>query len=92
VGTQGSAVRRRRDIPLRQIARWEVRTYRRILEYGGWGIRYALTGGGWAYNISGNRGVQLVFTGGKRLLIGAQHSEELATALEQASAQKADAD
>ncbi len=81
---------RRRDIPLSEIARWEVRTYRPIREYGGWGIRYSLTGAGWAYNVSGNRGVQLGFTDGGRLLLGSQHPEELAAALERARSQAAD--
>jgi hypothetical protein len=72
----------RKDIPLEEIARWEARTYRPILEYGGWGIRCSWKG--MAYNVSGNRGVQLEFTNGKRLLIGSQHPEELATAISRA--------
>jgi hypothetical protein len=40
------------------------------MEYGGWGIKYGKMGK--AYNVSGNRGVQLEFTDGKRLLIGSQ--------------------
>jgi hypothetical protein len=81
---------RRRDIPLREIARWQVRTYRPIREYGGWGLRHSLTGRGWAYNVRGNRGVQLEFTDGRRLLLGSQHPEELAAALDRASAQAGD--
>jgi hypothetical protein len=72
----------KRDIPLEEIARWEARTYRPILEYGGWGIRCGWKG--MAYNVSGNRGVQLEFTNGKRLLIGSQRPEELAAAISQA--------
>lgn len=56
------------------------RTYRPILEYGGWGIRCGWRGGK-AYNVSGNQGVQLVFKDGKRLLIGSQKAEELADAI-----------
>ncbi|MHC4911405.1 MAG: DUF6141 family protein [Planctomycetota bacterium] len=56
------------------------RTYRPILEYGGWGIRCGWRGGR-AYNVSGNQGVQLVLKDGKRLLIGSQRAEELAEAL-----------
>ena len=58
---------------------YEVRTYRPIRDYGGWGIRYGL--GGKAYNVSGNRGVQLHLSSGRRLLIGSQRPEELANAL-----------
>lgn len=56
------------------------RTYRPILEYGGWGIRCGWRGGR-AYNVSGNQGVQLVLKDGKRLLIGSQRAEELADAI-----------
>ena len=35
------------------------RTYKPIREYGGWGIRCSFTGKGKAYNVSGNKGVQL---------------------------------
>ena len=37
-----------------------------------------------AYNVSGNRGVQPVFSNGKRLLIGSQRPDELAAAISQA--------
>jgi hypothetical protein len=56
------------------------RTYRPIREYGGWGIRCSF-GKGKAYNVSGNKGVQLVFKSGKRLLIGSQRDEELEEAI-----------
>jgi hypothetical protein len=50
-------------IPFRDINRCEVRTYRPIREYGGWGIRYGRNGK--AYNVSGDRGVQLEFIKGR---------------------------
>jgi hypothetical protein len=53
--------------------------YRPILEYGGWGIRCSRKGR--AYNVSGNKGVQLVFQDGKRLLIGSQRPNELEKAI-----------
>lgn len=60
----------------------EACSYRPILDYGGWGIRFGA--GGKAYNVSGNRGLQLTFGGGRRggVLIGSQRPEELATAVE----------
>lgn len=70
--------------PIDQIERWEARTYRPIREYGGWGLRWGWTSGK-AYNVSGNRGVQLVLEGGKKLLIGSQRADELALALDRAS-------
>jgi len=54
--------------------------YRPIREYGGWGIRYGAKGK--AYNVSGNKGVQLVLGSGKRLLIGSQRAQELAEAID----------
>jgi hypothetical protein len=70
---------RSRIIPLSEIRHHEARTYRPIREYGGWGIRWGR--GGRAYNVSGDRGVQLEFQNGKRLLIGSQRAEELAEAI-----------
>ena len=62
------------------LSEYYARTYRPIWEYGGWGIRYSF-GKGKAYNVSGNKGVQLVFKSGKRLLIGSQRAEELEEAI-----------
>lgn len=55
-------------------------TYKPIRDYGGWGIRYGLKGKK-AYNLKGNRGLQLVFKSGKKLLIGSQKPNELANAI-----------
>jgi hypothetical protein len=57
------------------------RRYKPIREYGGWGIRCGLSGRGRAYNVSGNKGVQLVFKGGRKLLIGSQKAEKLQEAI-----------
>lgn len=67
-----------------EIESFEARTYRPILEYGGWGIRFSSAGR--AYNVSGNKGLQLAFRGarGERVLIGSQRPEELAMAVESA--------
>lgn len=73
-----------KDIALNDIAQYEARIYRPILEYGGWGLRYSWRGT--AYNVSGNRGVQLVLANGKRILIGSQVPEELAEAIARAKA------
>ena len=69
-----------RKIAWEDLARYEVRTYRPLRDYGGWGIRYGSQGK--AYNVRGNRGVQLHLSNGKRLLIGSQRPEELAEALD----------
>lgn len=70
----------RKQWTLDQISSCEARTYRPVAEYGGWGIRYGF-GHGWAYNVKGNRGVQLVLTDGTKVLIGSQRPEELEAAI-----------
>lgn len=54
-----------------------VRTYSPIKEYGGWGLRLG------AYNISGNKGLQLELKDGGKLLIGTNKTEELEALLTQ---------
>ncbi len=63
------------------IEEYRGQTYRPIREYGGWGVRKGLFGRGRAFNVSGNRGVQLVFTDGRRFLIGSRRADELARAI-----------
>lgn len=74
---------RRRTIPFRQIRRAYARIYNPIREYGGWGIRMEFDRRGWAYNVSGNEGVQLELDGDERLLIGSQRAEELARTIQE---------
>jgi hypothetical protein len=62
------------------LSEYYARKYKPLLEYGGWGIRYSFRKGK-AYNVSGNKGLQLVFKSGKRLLIGSQRAEELEEAI-----------
>ncbi len=58
-----------------EIERAYVRNYNAMWEYGGWGLRWWLSG--WAYNVSGNMGLQLELKDGRKLLIGTQKPEEL---------------
>lgn len=67
-------------IPLEELKRLEVITYKPIRDYGGYGIRYGFRNG-WAYNVIGDRGVKLYFAKGAPLLIGSQRPEELAQAI-----------
>jgi hypothetical protein len=71
----------RQTLRFEEIVSCAVRTYRPLREYGGWGVRYGRTGK--AYNVSGNRGVQLKLSSGKGLLIGSQRAEELAQAIQE---------
>ena len=70
----------RRTVLFGNIVSCEVRAYRPMREYGGWGVKYGRAGK--AYNVSGNRGVQLKLTSGKGLLLGSQRPEELAQAIQ----------
>lgn len=58
-----------------------VRQYSAITEYGGWGLRLGLFGKGTAYNVSGDKGIQLEFTNNKKLLIGTNKADELTAVL-----------
>jgi len=60
-----------------KLAKSYIRQYSPLSEYGGWGLRLGLFGKGTAFNVSGNKGLQLVFTNNKKLLIGTNKPEEL---------------
>jgi hypothetical protein len=61
------------------IERADVRQYRPLIEYGGWGLRGI--GKNRAFNATGNIGLQLVFKDGKKLLIGTQKPAEIEAVL-----------
>lgn len=74
--------RRMHRIGWDEIRTAEARAYNPIREYGGWGIRSAWRkGGGKAYNVYGDRGLQLELSDGKRILFGSQRADELASAV-----------
>lgn len=75
-------------IPYDRIARFYVRKYRAIREYGGWGIRFGP--GGKAYNVKGSLGLQLELSDGEKILIGSQQPERLASAIVAASGRQAE--
>lgn len=58
-----------------------VRQYSPLTEYGGWGLRLGLFGKGTAFNVSGDKGLQLEFTNNKKLLIGTNKPDELTETL-----------
>ena len=62
---------------------WTAKTYD-PMEYGGWGVRGFPGRYGWAYNVRGNRGVEVEFRNGHRLMLGSQRAEDLARAIEEA--------
>jgi hypothetical protein len=67
--------RKERFIKWDSVQRAYVRKYKPIKEYGGWGFRLGRSGT--AFNTSGNMGLQLELTDGKKLLLGTQKPEEL---------------
>jgi hypothetical protein len=69
----------------KEIESYMAREYKPIREYGGWGIRYSL--GGMAYNVYGNKGVQLILKSKKKVLVGTQKPEEFYLAIQKASKQ-----
>lgn len=79
VVVRGEPLSLERQIPFEEIRTCDARTYSALREYGGWGIRCGWNGK--AYNVSGNRGVQLQLASGEKLLIGSQKAEELAEAI-----------
>ncbi len=60
-----------------------VRTYKPITEFGGWGYRYSFGKNGKALNVKGNKGIQLVFKTGDKLLIGTQKEVAAAAVIQQ---------
>ncbi len=50
--------------------------YDPLTDYGGWGVRYSLTGNGWCYNVAGKSGIKLIKTNDKPFLIGTQKKDE----------------
>jgi hypothetical protein len=81
-------VNRPRNIPLTDIVSWEVREYRALADYGGYGIKYSLTKGHWCYTVSGNRGVLVRTSNGKEIMIGSQRADELAGILGELTGRK----
>lgn len=66
-----------------ELKKYYLRTYNPFAEFGGWGYRFGIFGKGTALNIAGNKGQQLEFVNGKKLLIGTQKPEEMLAAIKQ---------
>jgi hypothetical protein len=62
--------------------RWEditsisVIKYSPLYDYGGWGVKYSLSGNGWCYNVAGDYGIKILMINKKPFLIGTQQKEE----------------
>lgn len=71
-----------RIISKEEIQRFEIRKYNPIINYGGWGLKRSFKWGK-AYNVSGNIGLQLYLTNGKKVLFGTQRSQAINYAMEE---------
>ncbi|WP_405198096.1 hypothetical protein [Christiangramia sp. LLG6405-1] len=63
----------RRNYNWDEIKECYIRTYAPVSEYGGWGIKGF--GRAKAYNVSGNKGIQIITKNNERFLIGTEKSE-----------------
>lgn len=73
-----------KKISREEIDLFEVRQYKPIQEYGGWGFRQRsrrFRNSGLAYNVSGNLGLQLYLKNGKKILFGTQRKEAIGSAM-----------
>ena len=71
-----------RTISWSEIEKIYTREYSPIGEYGGWGYRGGfLRKGSVAYNVKGNKGIQLELKSGKKILIGTQKQSEANTVI-----------
>ena len=78
-------VRKERLIKKEQIAGYDVREYHPLKEHGGWGLRksaiYRMADKGITYKITGNVGLKLYLTDGRRLLLGTLRPEAMKRAM-----------
>jgi len=68
-----------RRIAFADIVGLEVKRYRPLIDYGGWGVR--LGPAGWAYTTGGDVGVKMRLRKGLPVLIGTRHPSELEAAI-----------
>ncbi len=73
----------KKAVRISEIGSFGATDYKAVREYGGWGIKHGKDGR-WAYSVSGNRGVFIDLTDGRKWLIGSQRAEELVEAISRA--------
>jgi len=71
-----------RLIPFEDIKHYKARTYSPLKEFGGWGIRFGFESK--AYNVKGDKGLQLELTNGRKVLFGSQDHKALEKAMKKA--------
>ncbi len=65
-----------------QVVQCSVKKYKPMREFGGWGLRKNLRTRAKAWTVSGNTGLELIFSEGHKLMIGTKKPVSLKTALE----------
>ncbi len=63
------------------IDNFEIRNYKPVKEYGGYGVRQGRKGLGKAYNVKGKSGLQLYLKNDKKVLIGTQRPDAILRAM-----------
>ncbi len=64
-----------------EIQNYEIREYKPIKEFGGWGVKVGKRKVGKAYNVHGNIGLQLYLKDGVKILIGTQRRDAIFRAM-----------
>ncbi len=64
-----------KELSRKEIVKMEVRIYKPLQEYGGWGNRRGKSGR--AYTIKGKRGLQLTLKNGDKILLGTSKAGEM---------------
>ena len=64
----------------KDIVQYSSITYNSLLQFGGWGIRYNLNGDT-AYNMGGNKGIELQLRGNQTVVVGSKNPDQLIKAL-----------
>lgn len=72
-----------RSITWEEIEKVWVRRYRPIREFGGWGIRSRIWKNNRAFNVWGNKGLQIQLINGRKVLLGTQKPKEMVVFLHQ---------
>tara|TARA_R110000850_G_scaffold16697_1_gene51700 strand:+ start:38460 stop:38948 length:489 start_codon:yes stop_codon:yes gene_type:complete len=67
-------INKQKNILWSEISKCYVTTYNPITDFGGWGFRISHKGK--AYNVKGNKGIQLELKSGKNILFGTQKENE----------------
>lgn len=69
-----------------EIEKFEIRTYRPVVEFNGWGIKGSVKNR--AYNVSGNVGLQLYLKNGNKALFGTQEKQAMEYAMKKLMQEK----